>query len=216
VRSAGGERRVTDVSGEFAIPDLGRWCLQCAGIVDPQAAGWELASPAQRAILRQAGYVADTPAPAVGHLDGVVAALAAAEIHNLVAAFKPQHRYLTYDALRGELVPLSVGGPGHKAAALAACPVCSADDGVLGLGDLEPLPNYRRAAQAQLPAASGAIPHAQDQESPDQAPTASAGPAAPPPAGATLPPASELVEVRQARTRRLAEALATTELDWRE
>ena len=32
-------RPVTDVSGEFAIPDLGRWCLQCAGIVDPQAAG---------------------------------------------------------------------------------------------------------------------------------------------------------------------------------
>jgi len=159
-------RPVTDVSGEFAIPDLGRWCLQCAGIVDPQAAGWELAPAGQRAILRQRGYVTDTPAPAVGHLDGVVAALAAAEIHNLVAAFKPQHRYLTYDALRAELVSLSIGGPGHKVMATTACPVCSPDDGVLGLGDLEALPDYRRAAQAQLPAASVAIPRAEGQETP--------------------------------------------------
>ena len=134
---------VTDVSGEFAIPDLGRWCLQCAGIVDPQQAGWELASPAQRAILRQRGYVAGTPAPAIRHLDGLIAALAAAEIHNLVHAFKPQQRYLAYDALHTELVPLQVT-PSE------GCSVCSPDDGVLGLGDLEALPDYRRADQALL------------------------------------------------------------------
>lgn len=210
---AGGMRSVTDVSGEFAIPDLGRWCLQCAGIVDPQAAGWELASPAQRAILRQRGYVADTPAPAVGHLDGVVAALAAAEIHNLVAAFKPQHRYLTYDALRGELLPLAVGGPGPKVAALAACPVCSADAGVLGLGDLEPLPDYRRAAQTQLPTPAALSAHTLASEA---APAAAPGPALTLPPADPAAPAPELVEVRPARVRRLQEALATTELDWRE
>ena len=138
------ERVVTDVSGEFAIPDLGRWCLQCAGLVDPQQAGWELASPAQRAILQQRGYVADTPAPAVHHLDGLIAALATAEIHNLVHAFKPQHRYLVYDALKTELTPLQVTPS-------TTCPVCSPDHGVLGLGDLEPLPDYRRSAQIQLP-----------------------------------------------------------------
>lgn len=209
-----GVRRVTDVSGEFAIPDLGRWCLQCAGIVDPQAAGWELASPAQRAILRQRGYVADTPAPAVGHLDGVVAALAAAEIHNLVAAFKPQHRYLTYDALKAELVPLSVGGSAHKVAAQAACPVCSPDDGVLGLGDLEPLPDYRRAAQAQLPAPAQLPPRATGPAPIDLPAPSPAGPAATPPAGPA--PAPELVEVRPARVRRLQEALVATELDWRD
>lgn len=209
-------RPVTDVSGEFAIPDLGRWCLQCAGIIDPQAAGWELAPAGQRAILRQRGYVVDTPAPAVGHLDGVVAALAAAEIHNLVAAFKPQHRYLTYDALRAELVPLSVGGPAHKVAALAACPVCSPDDGVLGLGDLEPLPDYRRAAQAQLPTPAQLLPHAPGQKSPDLPTLPPAGPADTPPAGPVPAPAPELVEVRPARVRRLQEALVETELDWRE
>lgn len=209
-----GERAITDVSGEFAIPDLGRWCLQCAGIVDPQAAGWELAPASQRAILRQRGYVADTPAPAVGHLDGVVAALAAAEIHNLVAAFKLQHRYLTYDALRGELIPLTVGGSGHKVAALAACPVCSADAGVLGLGDLEPLPDYRRAAQAQLPTPAAVSAHAATHAA---APSADSGPAPTlPPAGPAPAPPPELVEVRPARVRRLQEALVETELDWRE
>lgn len=138
------EHVITDVSGEFAIPDLGRWCLQCAGIVDPQQAGWELASPAQRMALRQRGYVTDTPAPAVHHLDGLIAALATTEIHNLVHAFKPQQRYLVYDALKPELVPLQVTPN-------SICPVCSPDHGVLGLGDLEPLPDYRRSAKVQLP-----------------------------------------------------------------
>ncbi len=215
-RGDGGDRSVTDVSGEFAIPELGRWCLHCAGIVDPQAAGWELAPAGQRALLRQRGYVADTPAPAVGHLDGVVAALAAAEIHNLVAAFKPQHRYLTYDALHGELVPLSVGGPGHKAIATTACPVCSPDDGVLGLGDLEPLPDYRRAGQTQLPAPNLALGRGQGHEAPGSAPTPPAGPAVPPPADPASTAAAELVEARQARVRRLQEALVETEFDWRE
>jgi|GEM_PF-228506 len=209
-------RSVIDVSGEFAIPDLGRWCLQCAGIVDPQAAGWELAPASQRAILRQRGYVTDTPAPAVGHLDGVVAALAAAEIHNLVAAFKPQHRYLTYDALKAELVPLTVGDPAHKVAAEATCPVCSPDDGVLGLGDLEPLPDYRRAAQAQLPPSTQLLPRIPGKETPGLPALPPAGPAEDPPADPASPPAPELIEVRPARVRRLQEALVETELDWSE
>jgi molybdopterin/thiamine biosynthesis adenylyltransferase len=137
-------QRIVDVSGEFAIPDLGRWCLQCAGIVDAQQAAWELAPEAQREILRQRGYVAGTPTPAVRHLDGLTAALAAAEIHNLVHAFKPGHRYLVYDALRTEFVPLQVT-PSD------GCPVCSPEQGVLGLGDLEPMPDYRRASQVALP-----------------------------------------------------------------
>jgi hypothetical protein len=31
------------------------------------------------------------------------------------------------------------------------CPVCSPEQGVLGLGDLEPMPDYRRASQVALP-----------------------------------------------------------------
>ncbi len=142
--SVGPVGNLSDVSGELVIPDLGQWCLQCAGIVNPQQAGWELASDSQRDLLRQRGYVTDTPAPAVGHLDGVVAALAAAEVHNLASRYKPQQRYLTYDALRGELAPLQVTPSGD-------CPVCSLDHGVLGLGDLEPLPDYTRQATLLLP-----------------------------------------------------------------
>jgi hypothetical protein len=176
------DRKVTDVSGEFAIPDLGRWCLQCAGIVDPQQAGWELAPAAQRDILRQRGYVADTPAPAVRHLDGLVAALAAAEIHNLVHAFKPQHRYLAYDALRTELVPLQVT-PSQ------ACPVCSPDHGVLGLGDLEPMPDYRRASQAlPLPPPPARAPQARaSEEGPQPVPVRKIAPSLHSPQAANTP-----------------------------
>ncbi|MBN2001747.1 MAG: ThiF family adenylyltransferase [Anaerolineae bacterium] len=135
---------VTDVSGEFAIPDLGHWCLHCAGLYDPQLAGWELATPEQQALLQARGYVNNTPSPAVRHLDGLVTALAAAEIHNLVHPFKPAQRYLVYDALKTELTPLQM-------TATHTCPVCGAENGVLGLGDLEPLPDYTRAAQVKLP-----------------------------------------------------------------
>ena len=138
------KRHISDVSGEFAIPDLGRWCLHCAGLIDPQQAAMELAPATQRRIFRERGYVSDTPAPAVRHLDGLVAALATAEIHNLVHVFKPVQRYLVYDALRTELVPLQITPS-------TACPVCSPDLGVLGLGDLEPLPDWLRASQVELP-----------------------------------------------------------------
>lgn len=186
---------VTDVSGEFAIPDLGRWCLQCAGIVDPQQAGWELASESQREVLRERGYVADTPAPAVRHLDGLVAALAAAEIHNLVHPFKPQQRYLTCDVMRAELLSLQVK-PGED------CPVCSPDSGVLGLGDLEPLPDYYRGAQAMLPppdiasrpSGSDAVPLALPE--------------------AVEPEVAEPEVVRAGRSRRLQTALDEPEGDW--
>ncbi|MBN1935634.1 MAG: ThiF family adenylyltransferase [Anaerolineae bacterium] len=148
----GSDGQIEDVSGEFALPDLGCWCLHCAGIIDPQQAGWELAPLHQREALRQRGYVTGVPAPAVRHLDGIVASLAAAEVHNLAHPFKPLQRYLTYDAIgrttsgRPELMSLQVS-------ARSDCPVCSADDGVLGLGDLEPLPSYRRSSQVQLPSA---------------------------------------------------------------
>ena len=38
--------------------------------------------------------------------------------------------------------------------ASSGCPVCDPDQGVLGLGDLAPLPDYRRSSQVQLPVAA--------------------------------------------------------------
>lgn len=202
------EHVITDVSGEFAIPDLGRWCLQCAGIVDPQQAGWELASPAQRAVLRQRGYVADTPAPAVHHLDGLIAALATTEIHNMVHTFKPRQRYLVYDALKPELVPLLVTPN-------TTCPVCSPDNGVLGLGDLEPLPDYRRSAKVQLPPAIiPELPPGEQKKEPLALPAKADKVQAvmPLPEGFPLPQAQHFPDP-QARARRLHAAIAESPVD---
>jgi hypothetical protein len=128
-------RKITDISGEYALPSLGEWCLQCSGIIDPQLAGWELADEETKKAIRARGYIKDTPAPAVYHLNGVVASLAVAEVHNFVFPYKPIRRYLAYDELKGQLLSLSVPSRGD-------CPVCSPDGGILGLGDLLPLPDY--------------------------------------------------------------------------
>jgi len=130
-----GEQKIIDISGEYVLPSLGDWCLQCAGIIDTQLAGWEFADEELRKTLKERGYVKDTPAPAVYHLNGVIACLASAEIHNLIFPYKPIRRYLTYDELKGELLSLEVQPKNN-------CPVCSVEGGFLGLGDLEPLPDY--------------------------------------------------------------------------
>jgi len=130
-----GDQKITDISGEYVLPSLGEWCLQCAGIIDTQLAGWELAGEELRETLKERGYVKDTPAPAVYHLNGVISSLATAEIHNFIFPYKPIRRYLTYDELKGELLSLDVQPKDD-------CPICSAEGGVLGLGDLEPMPDY--------------------------------------------------------------------------
>lgn len=129
------ERKINDISGEYVVPCLGQWCLQCIGIVDSQQAGWELADKGLQKILRERGYIKNTPAPAVYHLNGVVASLAASEIHNLIFPYKPQRRFLTYDALKGEILCLETLSQGE-------CTLCSSESGIVGLGDLQPLPNY--------------------------------------------------------------------------
>jgi hypothetical protein len=126
-----GEGSFEDISGEVALPEQGRWCLVCAGLVSPHRAAQDLARPDERTQLEVRGYLPGTPAPAVYHLNTVVASLAATEIHNLVWPFKPLHRYLIYRELPGELLPVDVQ---HS----ERCLYCGAD-GLLGLGDLAPL-----------------------------------------------------------------------------
>lgn len=129
-----------DISGEVAIADPGRWCLVCSGIVSARRAAQDLASPEERALLLGRGYLSGTPAPAVYHLNSVVASLAATEIHNLVWPYKPLRRYLIYQELAGELLTVDVP-------ATEGCPFCS-PTGLLGLGDLAPLwrPTRTRSA----------------------------------------------------------------------
>jgi molybdopterin-synthase adenylyltransferase len=135
------EKKITDVSAEFAIPPLGQWCLECAGIFDTQLAGWELADEEMQRQLWERGYVKDTPAPAVYHLNGLIASLAVAEIHNLIIPYKPIRRYLAYDELKSELLSLDVQPKDD-------CPVCSGEGGLIGLGDLEPLPDFETHREA--------------------------------------------------------------------
>jgi len=85
------------------------------------------------------------PAPAVYHLNAIVASLAVTEIHTLVSPYKPLRRYLTYDELKGELMTVDVPPT-------SGCLHCS-PEGLLGLGDLAPLwrPGERTTAPLALP-----------------------------------------------------------------
>jgi hypothetical protein len=122
-----------DISGEVAIPSFGEWCLLCSGLVSAERAAWEIARPEERALLTARGYLDDTPAPAVYHLNALIASLAATEIHNLVWPYKPlRPRYLVYGGLESELLTVAVP------AAQEHCVHCSAE-GRLGLGDLVPI-----------------------------------------------------------------------------
>jgi len=136
----GDDGSLADVSGEYAIalPGATGWCLTCARVYDAERAAIELADAAEQQRWIQRGYIdgADVKAPAVSHLNGVVANLALAEIHNLLAPFKKFVSYLAYDQLRGELMPYTIERN-------PTCAVCS-DSGLLGLGDLEPIPDYER------------------------------------------------------------------------
>jgi hypothetical protein len=137
----GQDGALEDVSGEYAIalPGAAGWCLSCAHVYDAERAAIELADATERRRWIQRGYIdgADVKAPAVSHLNGVVANLALAEIHNLIAPFKTFVSYQTYNELRGELMPYTIERN-------PTCAICS-DTGLLGLGDLEPVPDYERA-----------------------------------------------------------------------
>jgi hypothetical protein len=137
------DRSFDDISGEVAVPPLGTWCLLCAGIIDATRAAQDLARPEERALLRERGYLADVAAPAVYHLNGVVASLAVAELHNLVLPYRPLRRYVVYRELHGEILTVNVPQT-------AECLHCS-PEGRLGLGDLVPMWRPNREAPGQLP-----------------------------------------------------------------
>src|SRR5262249_13601871 len=95
-----------DISGKVAIPSHGEWCLYCSGIVGGQRVAMETAPREEQALLAARGYIPDTPAPAVYHLNALVASLAVTEIHNLLWPYKSLRRYQVYRELEGELMPI--------------------------------------------------------------------------------------------------------------
>ncbi len=141
--SVGDDGRFDDISGEVVVPPLGAWCLLCAGVLDATRAAQDLARPEERALLTQRGYLTGVAAPAVYHLNGVVASLAVAELHNLVAPYRNPRPYLVYRELEGEIFSITV--PETK-----GCLHCSAE-GRLGLGDLVPTWRPNRMSRSELP-----------------------------------------------------------------
>jgi molybdopterin/thiamine biosynthesis adenylyltransferase len=143
--------KLDDVSGEYAIalPGESGWCLTCAHAYNPEIAAWELADAVEQQRWVHRGYVAgaDIKSPSVSHLNGVVANLALAEIHNLLAPFKAFQGYCVYDQRRSELMSYTIQRNKE-------CAMCS-DAALLGLGDIEPVPDYRSLQQrlAKVPVA---------------------------------------------------------------
>jgi hypothetical protein len=128
-----------DISGEVVIPRHGEWCLLCAGVIDAQTVAREIAPAEERILLMERGYIKDTPAPAVYHLNALVASLAVTEIHNLVCPYKPIRRHIAYRELEGEI--MSIEFPKDE-----NCPHWNPEgssgispDGCLGIGELAPL-----------------------------------------------------------------------------
>lgn len=133
--AVGENGELRDVSGEVitCLPGERGFCLRCANRYNSVKAGLELMSGEDRARVRRRGYIEgdDTPSPAVRHLNGVVADLALAEFHNLLAPFKAPELWIEYDQLK----TFVRGRPWSRD---PSCPVCS-PRARLGLGDLEPL-----------------------------------------------------------------------------
>jgi len=81
-------------------------------------AGWELADEELRTTLRDRGYIKDTPAPAVYHLNGRGRLIGRGR--GFTTSFFPTNlfgEYLTYDELKEDLLSLDVASGDN-------CPVC--------------------------------------------------------------------------------------------
>jgi hypothetical protein len=112
-------------------------------MIDATRAAQDLARPEERQLLHQRGYLPGVAAPAVYHLNAVVASLAVAEIHNLIAPYRALRRYVIYRDLQGEVLSVEV----PKA---DGCLHCS-PEGLVGLGDLVPMWRPDRFAARELP-----------------------------------------------------------------
>ncbi len=131
----------------MALPGAAGWCLNCAQAYDSSIAAWELSDQVEQERWVHRGYVtgADVASPSVIHLNGVIANLALAEIHNLFAPYKRFDGYQCYNQLTSELMQYTIKRQQD-------CAFCG-NEGLLGLGDIELIPDYLRMQkrEVQLP-----------------------------------------------------------------
>lgn len=129
IKTAAG--RLVNGFGELysVLPGQPAPCLLCSRVIDKTEAFYELAPEESRMRAVARGYIEafDEPAPAVYHLNGVMANLALMEIHNLVGDFMPRQGHLLYTMAERRLLTVE-HEPGH-------CAACSPDGWSFARGD---------------------------------------------------------------------------------
>lgn len=139
VRLDAGEGVVSAAAGQVTLAGPGLSCLRCAQLIDPEQVRMESMPESERAALVREGYVAGShdPAPAVISLNTTVAGMAVTSalslFVNLTGAAPAAG--LRYDARSGTTFVVAAR---HD----PMCDVCSAEAGVIALGDLQPVSAY--------------------------------------------------------------------------
>lgn len=123
-------KRITTMDGfvQTIVPGTTA-CFTCLERGNPQTANRERLTAEQLDAHKRHGYIADTelaPAPAVVHLNGVVASLAVSTLVKGVTGVAGPPSFLRYDALAASATPF-------ETPPVADCPVCG-DPGILGQG----------------------------------------------------------------------------------
>jgi hypothetical protein len=130
---------VSAAAGQVTLAGAGLSCLRCSQVIDAERVRVESMPDQERAALMREGYVAGShdPAPSVISLNTTVAGIAVTSALSLFvnltgAAPAPG---LRYDARTGTTFVVATR---HD----ALCDVCSAEAGVIALGDLQPVTAY--------------------------------------------------------------------------
>lgn len=133
---------VTSAGGRVAIVMSGGPCLNCMGEIDPEEAGYFLATPEERSLQVTRGYVSgmNVKAPAVVSLNGIIATAAVNEFAVLTSGIRLVNIYTEYDLLgTGRTMKGQWLSP-HRIKGKVSCVQCA----VAGSGDLAGLERYIR------------------------------------------------------------------------
>jgi molybdopterin/thiamine biosynthesis adenylyltransferase len=130
---------IMQAGGRVRVVRPGRRCLRCyPGELDDRAIRAELRSTFDRNRDLELGYITGVVIsdPSVIFLNMTIASLGLTELFNLIVGFKPPTSYVAYHLLHTSVKPVKVGDPNPD------CVVCG-KDGVMALGDIEPLQDVR-------------------------------------------------------------------------
>lgn len=130
---------VIAAAGQITLVGAGLSCLRCSQVIDPDRVRAESLPARERSALAREGYVIgfDDPTPSVISLNTTVASLAVtaaiALFVNFTGGSPPSG--MRYDARTGTMFTTAAR---HD----AGCDICSPENGVVGLGDLQRVSAY--------------------------------------------------------------------------